>query len=52
MSKYEYIKTSKSDCGQIYTVSINRPKKMNAVSFECLAEIEKFIITEINPYSS
>jgi enoyl-CoA hydratase/carnithine racemase len=49
---YKFIKTQKSDNGQIFTLTINRPKKMNAVSFETLAEIEKFILEEVNPLDS
>lgn len=50
MSKYEFIKFSKQDT--IGIVSVNRPKKMNAVNFEALAEIEQCILNEVNPYSS
>ena len=49
---YQHIKTAKSPCGRIWSVSINRPKKMNAVAFETLAEIEEFIMKEVNPVSS
>ena len=51
-SSYEFIKTSKSECGFIWSVSINRPKKMNAVSFEAMQEIEQFILKEVNPLTS
>ena len=49
---YQNIKTNKSECGRIWSVAINRPKKMNAVSFETLAEIEDFIMNQVNPITS
>ena len=52
MPKYEFIKTSKSADSHIWTVSLANPKKMNALSFESLAEIEQFILNEVNPWSS
>lgn len=51
-SKYKYIKTSVSKDGTIYTCTLNNPKKLNAVSFESLGEIEKFVLEEINPFKS
>ena len=50
MSKYEFIKFKKEDT--IGIVSVNRPKKMNAVNFEALAEIEQCILNDVNPYES
>ena len=52
MPKYQFIKTSKSADSHIWTVTLANPKKMNALSFEAMAEIEKFIIKEVNPWSS
>ena len=50
MSKYEFIKFKIDDTVGI--ISVNRPKKMNAVNFEALAEIEQCILNEVNPYDS
>ena len=50
--KYEFINTSKSEDSQIWTVTLANPKKMNALSFESLAEIENFILNEVNPWTS
>ena len=43
---------SKSSDSQIHTISFNRPKKLNAITFEQLGEIKRCIETEINPYTS
>jgi enoyl-CoA hydratase len=51
MSKYQFIKFEVRD-KEIGIISVNRPKKMNAVSFECLSEIEQCILNEVQPYSS
>jgi len=50
MSKYEFIKFTTQDT--IGIISVNRPKKMNAVNFEALSEIEQCILNEVNPYNS
>ena len=52
MSDFKDILFKVSDDGLIATISINRPKKFNAVSFELLAEIEKCILEKINVFSS
>ena len=52
MSKYKYIKTNVSEDGTIYTCTLNNPKKLNALSFESLGEIEKFVLEEVNPFKS
>ena len=46
MPKYQFIKTTKSADSHIWTVTLANSKKMNALSFEAMAEIEKFIIKE------
>lgn len=51
-SEFKDILFSLSDDGLIATISINRPKKFNAVSFELLAEIEQCINKHIQPFSS
>ena len=51
-NKYKTIKHTKSEDGQIHTITLNRAKKLNAISFEMLAEIEKCILGDINPTSS
>ena len=50
--KYKYIIHSKSENGHIHTITINRPKKMNAISFETMAEVEKCVEEDVNPYDS
>jgi enoyl-CoA hydratase/carnithine racemase len=52
MDQYKSIKGSVSDCGTIYSLVLNRPKKMNALSFEAMAEIGHFIENIVNPYTS
>ena len=45
---YKDIKIQVSKCGLIYTIFLNRPKKLNAVAFETMGEIAHFIKTIIN----
>ena len=53
MSKiYKFIKTDISPNGEIITLSLNNPKKMNAVSFAFLEEIEHFVLNVVNPFST
>lgn len=52
MSGFKDILFNVSDDGFVATITINRPKKFNAVSFELLGEIEKCILEKINPYSN
>ena len=52
MGKYQHLRHTTSQNNEIWTLYINRPKKMNATAFETFAEIEKFILEEINPVSS
>lgn len=49
---YQNIKYSVSDDGFIYTLSMNRPKKMNAVTFEMTQEIAHFVHNVVNSYES
>ena len=51
-NKYKFIKHTKSEDSTIHTLTLNRPKKLNAVSFEMLAEIEKCIKEDVNPLDS
>lgn len=46
MSKYETIKVAVEDT-HILVISLNRPKKFNAMSFEMFAELEKAIQNEV-----
>ena len=50
--KYKVIRTKVSECGGIFSIIINRPKKLNAVSFEAMHEIRHYIENHVNPYSS
>jgi len=50
--KFEFILHETTDEGQIHIITINRPKKLNALSFEAMGEIAKCIQEEINPFSS
>ena len=43
---------STSHDGQIHTITLNRPKKLNAISFETMNEVHRCIEDDINPYSS
>ena len=47
-SQYKDIKIEVSDCGHIYTILLNRPKKLNAVAFETIGEIADFIRNYVN----
>lgn len=49
---YKAIRTKISECGTIHSVIINRPKKMNAVSFEAMHEIRHYLENHINPFAS
>ena len=49
---YKFIKFSKSENSHIWTLSLNRRKKMDAVSFDSLGEIAHFILNHVNPWSS
>ena len=50
--KYKDITTKVSECGTIYSIIIDKPKKMNAVSFATLHEIRHYIENHVNPFSS
>ena len=52
MSDFKDILFSVSNDGFVASISLNRPKKFNAVSFELLAEIEKCILEKVNPYTN
>jgi enoyl-CoA hydratase/carnithine racemase len=49
---YKHIKVKQSPCKQIWEVTLNQPKKMNAVDFSTLKEIETFMNEHVNPLSS
>jgi len=49
---YKDIQVSVSRCGKIYSIGLNQPKKMNAISFDTILEIQHFIETVVNPFSS
>mmetsp|Transcript_12900 Transcript_12900/g.21820 ORF Transcript_12900/g.21820 Transcript_12900/m.21820 type:complete len:111 (-) Transcript_12900:576-908(-) len=51
-SNYTDIIFTKSTDGHIAYIKINRPKKLNSIRFETLAEIEKCVETEINPFTN
>ena len=46
MSRYETIKVAVED-SHILVISLNRPKKFNAMSFEMFAELEMAIQNEV-----
>jgi len=52
MSEYKDILLETSKDGHIATISMNRPKRFNAVTFELLAEIEKCINEKINSFNN
>ena len=50
MQKYQYIKFENRD--SIGIITLDRPKKANAVTWETLEEISNCITNQVNPYSS
>lgn len=52
MTEYKYIKHTTSENKEVHTIALNRPKKMNAVSPDSMAEIQKCIEQDVNPYTS
>ena len=52
MSGFSTIKYTKSEDGFIHTISLNRPKKMNAMNFELMGEIGQCIKDHVDPYES